>query len=112
MTPEARIGFVLLFFTIWCFLGLLGWAAVAVLRRGRGALLALPLALTGAAAAGVLVPVLGAQDAVGFFFSLITATVGGILGAAAGVIFSQRLGLSSPAPDDVLRPEREPPGTN
>src|SRR3989304_2859398 len=60
MTFEARLLFVLFFFVIWCVLGLFPWALAAVLSRGRGALLAPPLALAGAAPAGVLVPPAGA----------------------------------------------------
>jgi hypothetical protein len=110
MTFEARLAFVLFFFALWLFFGLLIWAAVAVLRRGRGAMLALPLALAGAAAAGVLVPVLGWQDAGGFVFSVCTACVGAALGAFAGVALSDRMGFSQAPPDDALRPERESEG--
>ena len=53
MTTEARIAFVLFFFAVWCFLGLIGWAIAAVIVRGRGALPALPLALAAACAASV-----------------------------------------------------------
>jgi uncharacterized membrane protein YeaQ/YmgE (transglycosylase-associated protein family) len=88
---EARLAFVLLFFLCWCIVGLLPWVAAAVIVRGRGALLALPLALAGASAAGVLVPALGQRDAAGFFISLATALLGGIAGSGAGLAFHRRL---------------------
>jgi uncharacterized membrane protein YeaQ/YmgE (transglycosylase-associated protein family) len=110
MTLEARIAFIVLFFATWCFLGLLGWAAVAVLRRGRGAVLALPLALAGACAAGVLVPAFGARDVTGFFVSLLTATAGGIVCSLAGIRLADRMGVSPPAPEEAARPERERTG--
>ena len=98
MTLEARISFVLLFFALWCILGLLPWAVAAVLSRGRGALLALPLALAGAAASGVLVPLLGLRDALGFFISLPAALGGGALTSAAGIALARRLAGSSTRP--------------
>ena len=107
MTLEARIGFVIFFFGVWLFLGLLSWAVVAVLRRGRGALPALPLGLAAASAAGVLVPALGWQDAGGFVASLFAATGGGVIGSLAGVAFSQRMGLVPPDAGKAAVPERE-----
>ncbi len=91
MTTEARLGFIAFFFLVWCFLGLIPWTVLAVFVRGRGALLALPLALAGAAAAGVAVPLLGGRDATGFFVSLATAGLGGALGAVAGIALARRL---------------------
>ena len=94
MTVEARLAFVFFFFLVWCLMGLLPWALASVLVRGRGALLALPVALAAASAAGVLVPVAGLDDATGFFISLITAFTGGSLGSAAGIAFARRLASS------------------
>ena len=91
MTTEARIAFLIFFFGVWCFLGLFPWAAAAVLTRGRGALLALPLALAGAAAGGVLVPALGLRDATGFSISLVTALAGSALASAGGIALARRL---------------------
>lgn len=91
MTFEARLAFILLFFALWCFLGLIPWAVAAVMVRGRGALLALPLALTGAAASGVLVPVIGLRDATGFLVSLPVAAIGGALGSVAGIAIARRM---------------------
>ena len=99
MTLEARLGFILIFFLLWFIVGLLPWTVAAVLTRGRGALLALPLALAGAAAAGVIVPLAGQRDAAGFFISLPAALVGGALASAAGIHFARRLAASS-SPSD------------
>jgi len=91
VTTEARIAFILFLFAVWCFLGLIAWAVAAVVVRGRGALPALPLGLAGAAAAGVAVPLVGMDDASGFFISLAAALVGGALGAGGGIVLARRL---------------------
>jgi hypothetical protein len=91
MTPEARLAFVLFFFAVWCFLGLVPWAVAAVVARGRGALPALPLALAAASAAGVAVPLVGLDDATGFFLSLGTALLAGAIAAVVGIRLAQRL---------------------
>ncbi|MDO8617117.1 MAG: hypothetical protein Q7T33_15510 [Dehalococcoidia bacterium] len=93
MTAEGRVAFVLFFFLVWCFLGLVPWTIAAVIARGRGALLALPLALAAAAALGVSVPLAGLRDAGGFFLSLPAALLGGALGAFAGIALSRRLAI-------------------
>jgi hypothetical protein len=92
MTTEARLAFVVFFFAVWCFVGLITWAVTAVVVRGRGALPALPLALAAASLAGVAVPLLGARDAAGFFLSLLTAAMGGAAGSVAGVALARRMG--------------------
>src|SRR5207253_279277 len=85
MTSEARVAFVLFFFAVWCFMGLIPWAVAAVVARGRGALTALPMALAGACAAGVAVPLIGADDFAGFLLSLATAFFAGAVASAAGI---------------------------
>ena len=108
MTFEARILFVVLFFSAWAFLGLLAWAAVAVLRRGRTALLALPVSLAAACAFGVFVPLVGMRDATGFFVSLSLSVLGSSLGYALVVALFRRFAPeSAPAPGAVARPPRE-----
>jgi hypothetical protein len=102
VTFEAGLAFIAFFLFCWCVLGLMPWAISAVWVRGRGALLALPLALAGACAGGVLVPLLGQRDAAGYFLSLGTAITGSALGSAAGLAFARRLSLARPAP---TRPE-------
>ena len=107
MTYEARIAFVLFFFAIWLFFGLMAWAAVAVIQRGRGALIALPPALLGAALAGVAVPLLVAQDGAAFVLSIFTSTAGGFAGAIAGTALASRMGIAHQPVDETGRPERE-----
>ncbi len=85
MTVEARLGFLLSFFLVWGLLGLLPWVAAALWRRGRGVVLALPLAPLGGMGAGVLTPLLGAEDARGFLLSLGMALVGGAFFTAVGM---------------------------
>ena len=107
MTYEARVAFVIFFFAVWLFFGLMAWAAVAVLKRGRGALPALPLALAGAALAGVIVPLLGLQNGAGFALSLFTAAAGGFAGAFAGLAFASRLRVPQTPVGEGKRPDRE-----
>jgi hypothetical protein len=85
VTVEARAAFLAFFFVVWALLGLLPWVAAALWRRGRGVLLALPLALLAGAAGGVAVPLAGADDARGFLFSLGAALLAGGLATALGV---------------------------
>ncbi len=91
MTPEARLGFVLFFFAVWCFVGLIPWAVAAILARGRGALPALPIALAGACAAGVAVPLIALDNFQGFLLSLATAFLAAAFGSLAGIRIAQRL---------------------
>lgn len=119
MTLEARLAFIAFFLLCWCVLSLVPWALAAVWVRGRGALLALPLALATACAAGVAVPLLGQRDANGYFLSLATALAGGAIGAAAGIAFSRRLRAEKsaherpavPHPIGAPRPAMPPPPT-
>ena len=106
MTFEAGMAFIAFFLLCWCVLGLIPWAITAVWVRGRGALLALPLALASACAAGVLVPVLGQRDASGYFLSLGTALIGSALGSAAGIAFSRRICPVRPARARPAVPDR------
>lgn len=109
MTVEARVLFVLLFFATWAFVGLMAWAAIAVLRKGRGAMLALPVSLAGAGLFGVTIPVAGLRDATGFFLSLPAALVGAMLGYAFVVVSLQRLapGVETERAGSVEKPPRE-----
>jgi len=103
MTTEARLAFVLFFFAAWCVVGLIAWAVAAVVARGRGALPALPLALAAASVAGVAVPLLGARDLAGFFFSFLTAAIGGALGSAGGIALARRIGADGRSTDAAQR---------
>ena len=91
MTFEARLAFVLFFFLCWTIVALLPWAVTAVAVRGRGAIIALPLAVFAAWAAGVFVPLAGWRDATGFFVSLLAALIAAAAGSVAGVAFARRI---------------------
>jgi hypothetical protein len=78
MPVDLDIIFLALLFIMWAILGFIPWLVLAVLRRGRGVLIALPLAVAGGAGGGVLVPAAGARDETGLLLSLVTALVGGL----------------------------------
>lgn len=109
MTVEARVLFVLLLFATWAFVGLMAWAAIAVLRQGRGAMLALPVSLAGACVFGLTLPVAGLRDGMGFFLSLPAALVGASLGYAFVIVLLQRLapGVETEWKGSVEKPPRE-----
>ena len=90
MPIDLDIIFLALLFIVWAVLGFIPWLAIAVLRRGRGVLIALPLAVAGGAGGGVLVPAAGAKDETGLFLSLGTALVGGLALALLGLWLSGR----------------------
>lgn len=117
MIWEARLAFIAFFFLSWSVAGLFPWVITAIIVRGRGALLALPLALASASAAGVIVPALGQRDFAGFLVSLLTAILGGAAGSAGGIAFYRRLqryadAKPKPAASHTLgsrRPDPPPP---
>lgn len=114
MIWEARLAFVIFFFLSWCVVGLFPWVVSAIAVRGRGSLLALPMALAAASAAGVLVPALGQRDFTGFWLSLLAAAIGGTAGSIAGIAFYRRLRRDAspkPAPAKPIG-ARRPPTTN
>jgi uncharacterized membrane protein YeaQ/YmgE (transglycosylase-associated protein family) len=89
MPVDLDIIFLALLFIMWAILGFIPWLALALLRRGRGVLIALPLAIVGGAGGGVLVPAAGAKDETGLFLSLATALVGGLALALLGLRLSR-----------------------
>ena len=89
MPIDLDIVFLALLFIMWAILGFIPWLVVAVLRRGRGVLIALPLAIAGGAGGGVLVPAAGAKDETGLFLSLGTALVGGLALSLLGLRLSR-----------------------
>jgi hypothetical protein len=103
MTFEARLAFVVFFFFCWTVMAILPWTGAAVYVRGRGALLALPLAILAGWAAGVLVPLVGWRDAGGFFASLGTAFIAGLAGSVGGIILARRLNVDAPRPVSARR---------
>jgi hypothetical protein len=89
MPVDLDIIFLALLFIMWAILGFTPWLVLAVLRRGRGVLIALPLAIAGGAGGGVLVPAVGAKDETGLFLSLGTALLGGLALALLGLRLSR-----------------------
>jgi hypothetical protein len=89
MPVDLDIIFLALLFIMWAVLGFIPWLALAVLRRGRGVLIALPLAVAGGAVGGVLVPAAGARGETSLFLSLGTALVGGLALALLGLRLSR-----------------------
>jgi hypothetical protein len=89
MPIDLDIIFLALLFIMWGILGFIPWLALAVLRRGRGVLIALPMAVAGGAGGGVLVPAAGARDEAGLFLSLGTALVGGLALSLVGLRLSR-----------------------
>ena len=108
MTFEARLAFLIFFFLCWTVVALFPWIAATIYVRGRGAAIALPLAVVAAWAAGVFVPLAGMRDATGFFVSLLAAFLAATAGSIAGIAFARRLeaARSRPAaePGDRLAP--------
>ena len=85
VTTEARLGFLLFFFLCWTIVGLLPWAAAAVLSRGRGAEWALPVAIVSAWVVGVLIPLIGLRDTTGWLISLVGAFIGATIASVAAL---------------------------
>ena len=79
--------------TLWGAFGLVPWCAALVVGRGRGALVALPLAFAAGVAGGALVPALGGSGGLAFGISLLTATTAG----AAASTFAVRRAVASKA---------------
>jgi uncharacterized membrane protein YeaQ/YmgE (transglycosylase-associated protein family) len=70
---------------IWAAFGVIPWLVVAYRRKGRGALVLLPLAIVGGVGGAVLVPALGARNLPAVFGSLIAAMAGGFILILAGI---------------------------
>ena len=90
MTFEVRAALLIVLFGIWGVLGMFPWMATAILRRGEGVLLSLPLAIVGGTAGGVLVPAVGLRDEYGFLLSLLTAFLSGFLFSTIGIALTDR----------------------
>jgi hypothetical protein len=89
MPIDLDIIFLALLFIMWAILGFIPWLVLALLRRGRGVLIALPLALSGGAGGGVLVPAAGVKDETGLVLSLGTALAGGLALSLLGLRLSR-----------------------
>jgi hypothetical protein len=70
---------------IWAAFGVIPWLVVAYRRKGRGALVLLPLAIVGGVGGAVLVPALGARNLPAVLGSLIAAMAGGFILILAGI---------------------------
>jgi len=77
--------FLAVLFIVWAGLGATAWLAIAIVRRGRGVLVGLPLAVAGGIGAGVLVPAAGAHDEAGLLLSLGAALLGGFVLSLVGI---------------------------
>lgn len=100
MTFEARVAFVLFFLFTWAVLAIIPWTVGTVGMRGRGGLLALPLAVLGGWLAGLAVPLAGMQDRSGLVLSMIACLAGATAGTVAGLAIARRI--------EATRPERAP----
>ncbi len=98
MTFEARLAFLIFFFLCWTIVAFCPWIVTALYVRGRGAALALPLAVVAAWAAGVFVPLVGMRDVTGFFISLLAAFLAASAGSIAGIVFARRLEATGARP--------------
>jgi hypothetical protein len=88
-------------------MGLIAWATIAVLRRGEGAIFALPVSLAASCAAGALLPVAGMRDGLGFFLSLPAALLGSLLGYGFVLALLRRFAPAEPERQPVETPPRE-----
>jgi hypothetical protein len=83
--------FLALLLVVWTGLGATAWLAGAIVRRGRGVLVGLPLAMAGGIGAGVLVPAAGARNEAGLLLSLGTALLGGFALSLVGTRIHSRM---------------------
>ncbi|MEX1253309.1 MAG: hypothetical protein WEE64_03100 [Dehalococcoidia bacterium] len=81
---------------LWGALGLVPWCVALFAGRGRGALVAMPLAFAAGIAAGALVPALGAKDATGFAVSLGAAMAGGAVVVGGLALRDRRMKAEAP----------------
>ena len=83
--------FLALLLIVWTGLGATAWLAVAIVHRGRGVLVGLPLAMAGGMGAGVLVPAAGADNEAGLLLSLGAAVLGGFAFSLVGIRIQARM---------------------
>jgi hypothetical protein len=110
MTFEARVGLVIVFLLIWGVIGSIPWAIAAIRMRGRGALPLLPIVITSAILAGIIVPLAGAKDVTGFWLSLLTALIGAVIASVAGAELLPRLFPTAADRARIRRPLDGPAG--
>ena len=83
--------FLALLLIAWAGLGAAAWLAIAIVRRGRGVLAGLPLAMAGGIGTGVLVPALGADNEAGLMLSLVAALLGGLVLSLVAIRIHSRM---------------------
>jgi hypothetical protein len=91
MPIDLNIIFLALLLSIWAILGLIPWLVLAVRRRGRGVLIALPLAIAGGIGGGVLVPAVGLRDVPALILSVGASLLGGLALSLLGLRLSRIL---------------------
>jgi hypothetical protein len=89
MPIDLDIIFLALLLSIWAILGLIPWLVLAVRRRGRGVLIALPLAIAGGIGGGVLVPAVGLRDVPALILSVGASLLGGLALSLLGLRLSR-----------------------
>jgi hypothetical protein len=89
MPIDLDIIFLALLLSIWAILGLIPWLVLAVRRRGRGVLIALPLAIAGGIGGGVLVPAVGLRDVMALILSVGASLLGGLALSLVGLRLSR-----------------------
>ena len=104
--------FLTLFFLTWTIEGGLVWLAWSIRRRAYGAIWALPFALLGGAAGGVLVPALGLDDGVGVGVSMLIAPLGGAILTGAAYRVWDDFGLGERLAFLTVRPLEEAIGAS
>ncbi len=82
---------------LWGALGLVPWCVALVAGRGRGALVALPLAFAAGVGGGALVPGLGGKNGVGVAISLLVAIAAGAAVSAIVVLRAARAVSKEPS---------------
>jgi hypothetical protein len=95
MPIDLDVIFLALLLTMWAILGFIPWLVLAVRRRGRGVLIALPLAVAGGIGGGVLVPAAGLRDVVALILSVGAALLGGLILSLLGLRLSRILAHDS-----------------
>ncbi len=84
---------------IWAAFGVIPWLVIAYRRKGRGALVLLPLAIVGGVGGAALVPALGARNLPAVFGSLVAAMAGGLILTLAGLRLPRLLSRTARSSD-------------
>lgn len=82
---------------LWGALGLVPWSVALIVGRGRGALVALPLAFFAGIGVAALIPALGGKGGLGLLLSLIAAMAAGAVVSATVVVRAIRTMQKEPS---------------